>query len=107
MDISDSIKDLRLKFGLTQAEFGRQLGVSDKLVSKWERGASVPNIDVLVTLYTLYHIDLYDFLHINDHTETASIEERNQKLIEQFRKFSPKKQRALLTTLDWPEDISD
>lgn len=32
------IRSLRMERGLTQREFAARLGVSDKAVSKWERG---------------------------------------------------------------------
>ena len=34
------IRALRTKLGLTQLALAKQLGVSDKAVSKWERGVS-------------------------------------------------------------------
>ena len=35
------IKSLREKRGLTQRELADRIGVSDKAVSKWERGVSL------------------------------------------------------------------
>ena len=35
------IRTLRTKLGLTQLALAEQLGVSDKAVSKWERGVSL------------------------------------------------------------------
>lgn len=34
------IAERRTAFGLTQAELAQRLGVTDKAVSKWERGVS-------------------------------------------------------------------
>lgn len=39
--ISQNILRLREREGWTQAELGEKLYVSDKLVSKWERGGSL------------------------------------------------------------------
>ncbi|MEU4352892.1 helix-turn-helix transcriptional regulator [Streptomyces sp. NPDC023838] len=41
----DRRKPLREAFGLSQAELGKQLGVSDASVSKWESGKSTPRGD--------------------------------------------------------------
>lgn len=44
MSIADNIKKLRLESGLSQAEFGKIAGVSDKAVSTWESGIKTPRM---------------------------------------------------------------
>lgn len=39
---------------LTQAEFASKLNYSDKAVSKWERGESVPDLEVLKNIADIY-----------------------------------------------------
>ena len=41
------IKELRIKNSLTQLELADRIGVSDKTVSKWERGLGAPDISLL------------------------------------------------------------
>lgn len=41
---------LRKERGLTQKELGARLAVSDKAVSKWERGLSLPGVELLLPL---------------------------------------------------------
>ena len=48
-----NVKALRDEKGWTQAELGEKLYVSDKLVSKWERGESVPDTDAVMKLAEL------------------------------------------------------
>lgn len=36
------VRDLRLKYNISQPVFARYFNVSDKLVRKWEQGESVP-----------------------------------------------------------------
>lgn len=45
MTISESIKELRTMHHMTQAEFGKIAGVSDKAVSTWENGTAEPRLD--------------------------------------------------------------
>lgn len=45
--ISETIYELRKKNGLTQSELGKLVGVSNRAVSKWESGISVPSIETL------------------------------------------------------------
>ena len=42
-----TIKSLREKKGITQAELAEQLGVSDKAVSKWETAKGLPDITLI------------------------------------------------------------
>lgn len=41
------LSELRKEKGLTQQELADRLFVSNKAVSKWERGQSLPDIDLL------------------------------------------------------------
>lgn len=47
---------LRLDAKLTQAELGEKLNYSDKTVSKWERGDSVPDVFVLQQIAEIYGV---------------------------------------------------
>lgn len=44
------IRDRRLALGLTQQQLADKLGITDKAVSKWERGLSLPDIALLQPL---------------------------------------------------------
>jgi transcriptional regulator with XRE-family HTH domain len=44
------ISELRKEKKLTQKELAEELGVTDKAVSKWERGLSYPDISLLSKL---------------------------------------------------------
>ena len=45
--VAANISSLRVAKGLTQLQLAEMLSYSDKAVSKWERGESVPDIYVL------------------------------------------------------------
>ena len=44
MSMSEKIKSLRKLYNLTQSEFGKIAGVSDKAVSTWESGIKSPRM---------------------------------------------------------------
>ena len=48
--------------GLTQAKLAEQLNYSDKAVSKWERGESVPDVLTLVQLAELFGITIDELI---------------------------------------------
>lgn len=50
------IAELRKGKGLTQAQLAERIGLSNKAVSKWETGKSLPDASIM--------IDLRDFLGI-------------------------------------------
>lgn len=54
--IAQNITDLRKKEKLTQAEFAERLNYTDKAISKWERGESIPSIDVLKQIADMFNV---------------------------------------------------
>lgn len=62
MDIKENLATNLIKyrkyFGLTQAELAQKLNYSDKAVSKWERGESVPDLYVLKQLADFYGVKI-------------------------------------------------
>ena len=46
----NTIRVLREKKQITQKELAQILGVSDKTISKWENGLSVPDSDMLIAI---------------------------------------------------------
>lgn len=52
--VASRLIKLRQQAGMTQAELGEKLNYSDKTVSKWERGESIPDAFVLLRLADIY-----------------------------------------------------
>ena len=59
--IAKNITALRQGAKLTQIELAERLNYSDKAVSKWERGESVPDITVLKAIADMFEVTL-DYL---------------------------------------------
>ena len=57
------ILEMRKARGLTQKELAKALGVTDKAVSKWERGASCPDISLLLPLAGLLDVSAEELLN--------------------------------------------
>ena len=56
----------RKKIGLTQEELGRKLGVTNKAVSKWEVGETLPEVTMLEPLANLLGITVDELLTQRD-----------------------------------------
>ncbi|MEA4911441.1 MAG: helix-turn-helix transcriptional regulator [Oscillospiraceae bacterium] len=70
---------LRKKAGLTQAELASKLNYSDKAVSKWERGESVPDASVLLSIASLYGVSV-DWLLACEHPAAAPVTTRHDRV---------------------------
>ena len=56
--VGSSIARLRREKGMTQAELAERINYSDKAVSKWERGESLPDVLTLLNLAQQLGTDL-------------------------------------------------
>ena len=65
------IKSARIKKGYTQVELGDLLGVTNKAISRWEKGDSFPDISVIEELSRVLDIRIQDIV-IGDVTEPDS-----------------------------------
>lgn len=62
LQIGSNIANYRKSAGLTQVGLAEKLNYSDKAVSKWERGESMPDVTTLVQLAEQFGITVNDLL---------------------------------------------
>ncbi len=92
--ISQNIVSLRRKQGLTQIELAERLSYSDKAVSKWERGESLPDITVLKAIADIFGVTV-DYLISSEHQDASADEpNENESLIKRI-----KRRRAVVTAM--------
>lgn len=60
--LSENLKSYRKKCGYTQEEVAEQLHVVRQTISKWEKGVSVPDADLLVRLANMYEVNVNELL---------------------------------------------
>ena len=70
------IKNARIKKGYTQVELGDLLGVTNKAISRWEKGDSFPNIGVIEELSRILDIRIQERLR----SRIPTVKQRLQKL---------------------------
>ena len=93
--IGSNIAERRKRAGLTQAGLAERLNYSDKAVSKWERGESVPDVLTMMQLAELFGVRVDDLLQDPALSGSLSEEETNKPLA------SKRVIQALSTTLVW------
>lgn len=61
--IGQFICSQRKEHGMTQKQLAEHLGITDKAVSKWERGLSSPDVGLLIPLSNLFGISVTELLN--------------------------------------------
>lgn len=68
------LAELRKEKGFTQKELAEKLFVSDKAVSKWETGGSIPDVALLMPLAKLLGVTVPELLECRRYTAAETIE---------------------------------
>lgn len=98
LKVGEFIKEKRKNKGLTQRELADKLNITDRAVSKWERGICCPDISLLKELCSILDISINELLSGED-IEKLEIEQSEDILVEtvkQYTKEEKKKNRKLL-----------
>ena len=75
LKIGKFIAECRKKANLTQMQLAEKLGITDKAVSKWERGVAMPDTSIMLELCDILSISVNELLS----GEKISMENNNQK----------------------------
>ncbi|MCD5423184.1 helix-turn-helix transcriptional regulator [Limosilactobacillus fermentum] len=57
-EVKHTIKDLRVRAGLSQSEASKRLGVTEPTLRKWENDSSVLSFRQMKEIASFYHIPL-------------------------------------------------
>ena len=80
VEIGKKIADARKQRGMTQKELAEILCVTDKAVSKWERGLNLPDIQVLIQLVQVLGMTLEELLGLEEKFESKSVQSGDEKV---------------------------
>ncbi|MCJ1783127.1 helix-turn-helix domain-containing protein [Mammaliicoccus sciuri] len=104
--VGKRIISIRLKSGMTMENFGNYTNNANKsLVSKWERGMSLPNKLRLKKIAKLGNITVDELLDITNYQELYELEKERNSLLEQEIKVL-KEQLILLNKKDTSTKVS-
>ena len=98
--MSERIKKIRKQKGLSQTELGERIGVSQQVITNYERGIREPSIEMLLKISGALNISIENLIgekqiKPNDETSRAL-----QKRFEQIKKLPSEKQKAFITMVD-------
>ena len=98
LKIGKFIADCRKEKKITQAQLAERLCITDKAVSKWERGITMPDSASMLELCSILDINVNDLLH----GERISAEDQHKKteelLLEMTKKEEAQRKRLLVTS---------
>ncbi len=100
-DFPQKLKNLRQSKGWSQGQLGQKIGVDGNRISRYERAALWPSLDLMVGLAKAFDVSV-DYLARSD-KDLAISKLRNQELvrrIEQLDDMPDEDQEALIRVLD-------
>jgi len=84
--IGKFISSCRKEAGLTQASLADKLGITDRAVSKWETGKSLPDASIMIELCNLLGITVNELLTGEHITMDDYMNKAEENLLEMRRK---------------------
>ena len=100
--IGKFIADRRRSQDLTQKQLAEQLNVSDKAVSKWETGRSMPDNSILLELCQVLDINVNELLSgekLSDDNYHGKAEENMMTLMKETEKHKKNSKRSGITLI--------
>ena len=95
LKIGQFISERRKSLGLTQLQLAEKLNVTDRAVSKWERGKSLPDSSIMLKLCDLLKITVNDLLSGEVVMADNYTKELENKIIEMARQKEESDKRLL------------
>ena len=88
MRIGEKIAEMRKQNNMTQKDLAEKLNVSDKVISKWETGKSLPDVEMMMKLSRALGVSISELYECIENTEDRIKEDYNEERIWQYKKYS-------------------
>ena len=98
--IGKVIASCRKEGHMTQADLAERLGISDRAVSKWETGRSMPDSGIMLELCALLHINVNELLS-GERIMTESYDKRVEENLLAMRREIEQRDKRMLRLEMW------
>ena len=96
--IGKFISSCRKEKNLTQEELGEKLFVTDRAVSKWERGLSLPDADKMLDLCNILDINVNELLN-GEKIDMNNYEKKTEELLIELSRQDELKNKKLMASM--------
>ena len=96
--IGKFIADCRKEKKLTQEQLAEKLYITDRAVSKWERGLSLPDADKMIDLCNILGISVNELLN-GEKIDMKDYEKKTEELLVELAKQDELKNKKLMTAM--------
>ncbi len=96
--IGKFIAECRKKKNITQEQLAEKLYITDRAVSKWERGLSLPDADKMLDLCNILDINVNELLN-GEKIAMKDYEKKNEELLLELAKQDELKNKRLITDM--------
>ena len=92
------IAECRKEKNLTQMQLAERLGITDKAISKWERGISMPDTSIMLELCDILGISVNELLN-GEKISMENNDRKNEQLLLDMAKEAEQKNRIIWTSM--------
>ena len=92
------IAECRKKANLTQMQLAEKLGITDKAVSKWERGVAMPDTSIMLALCDILGISVNELLS-GEKINMENNNRKNEQLLLDMAKELEKKNKTVWSSM--------
>jgi transcriptional regulator with XRE-family HTH domain len=98
MKIGRFIAERRKRVNLTQVQLAERLNITDRAVSKWERGKTMPDASIMLELCSILGISVNELLS-GEEINVENNQEKNEQLLMDLSKELAQKNKIVRTSM--------
>ena len=98
LKIGKFIAECRKQKGLTQMQLSEKLGITDKAISKWERGISMPDASIMLEVCDILGISVNELLS-GEKINMENNDQKNEQLLLDMAKELERKNKTIWNSM--------